>query len=576
MPSINGHGPKRAVLYARVSTQEQAAKGYSLAQQLEALRSYAAQERYEITEEITDPGQSGASLERPGLDKVRDLVAAGGVSVVLAQDRDRFAREPAYHYLLRREFEEYGTKIRALNDRGDDSPEGQLTDDVLDVMAKFERAKTAERTRRGKLKKLREGKILANGHADYGFRYNASRDGYIVDEETMPVVRRIFRMVGLEGTSITGVARMLNREGVEPPGKPWNRSGRWVTSTIRNCIIGDDVYKPHTYDEIKELVAPEVAAPLDSNHRYGVWWYNRTKATASQVSLNGANGKEYKRRVKYTPRPQAEWIAVPAPDAGVPREWVDAARAAIKGNHKHSNAGRRSWELSGGIMRCGECGHAMVTHTVANKGRPMYFYYVCQTRYKKDHRACTESKHIPAAELEARVWAEVSGLMKSPETLTADLERMIELERQEKRGDPDRERQVCLDKLAEVDQERRGCLRLAARGRISDEDLDEVLAELEEARKAAQRELEALKHRREWIEQLERDKEALLAYYEGMAPGALDSLTPEERHGFYKLVRLQVRVRPGFGLEISWAGGEGFSVCENGTASPSTSGLTFC
>jgi hypothetical protein len=62
------------------------------------------------------------------MDRVRDLVAAGGVAVVLAQERDRFAREPAYHYLLRREFEEHGTKLRALNDRGDDSPEGELTD----------------------------------------------------------------------------------------------------------------------------------------------------------------------------------------------------------------------------------------------------------------------------------------------------------------------------------------------------------------------------------------------------------------------------------------------------------------
>jgi site-specific DNA recombinase len=122
MPNINGQGPKQAILYARVSTDEQARSGYSLAQQIEALRDYAAREGYEVLEEITDPGQSGASLERPGMDRVRDLVAAGGVSVVLAQDRDRFAREPAYHYLLRREFEEHGTKIRALNDRGDDSP----------------------------------------------------------------------------------------------------------------------------------------------------------------------------------------------------------------------------------------------------------------------------------------------------------------------------------------------------------------------------------------------------------------------------------------------------------------------
>ena len=124
MPSTNGHGPKRAILYARVSTDEQARSGYSLAQQLEALRDYASREGYEVLKEVSDPGQSGASLERPGMDRVRDLVAAGGVSVVLAQDRDRFAREPAYHYLLRREFEEHGTKIRALNDRGDESPEG--------------------------------------------------------------------------------------------------------------------------------------------------------------------------------------------------------------------------------------------------------------------------------------------------------------------------------------------------------------------------------------------------------------------------------------------------------------------
>src|ERR671921_1626194 len=174
MPSTNGHGPKRAILYARVSTDEQARSGYSLAQQLEALREYATREGYEVLEEVQDPGQSGASLERPGMDRVQDLVAAGGVHVVLAQDRDRFAREPAYHYLLRREFEEHDTKIRALNDRGDDSPEGELTDGILDQLAKFERAKTAERSRRGKLQKARQGKVIATRRPDFGFIYNAA------------------------------------------------------------------------------------------------------------------------------------------------------------------------------------------------------------------------------------------------------------------------------------------------------------------------------------------------------------------------------------------------------------------
>src|ERR687885_2606793 len=97
--SPNGHGPKQAILYARVSTDEQVRSGFSLAQQMEALREYATREGYEVLEEVTDPGQSGASLERSGMDRVRDLVAAGEACVVLAQDRDRFAREPAYHYL---------------------------------------------------------------------------------------------------------------------------------------------------------------------------------------------------------------------------------------------------------------------------------------------------------------------------------------------------------------------------------------------------------------------------------------------------------------------------------------------
>src|ERR687890_350921 len=101
MSSTNGHGPKRVVLYARVSTDEQARSGYSLAQQIEALRDYAAREGFEVLEEVRDPGQSGASLERPGMDRIRALGAGGGFSGVLARDRAPIGKDPAYTYLLR-------------------------------------------------------------------------------------------------------------------------------------------------------------------------------------------------------------------------------------------------------------------------------------------------------------------------------------------------------------------------------------------------------------------------------------------------------------------------------------------
>jgi hypothetical protein len=141
---------KRAILYARVSTDEQARGGYSLAQQQEALREYAAREDYEILEEVQNPGQSGTSLERPGMDQVRDLVVAGGVSVVLAQD-------PVIG-----------------------SPENQPITTSCGKSSKStarscERSTTAERTRRGMLRRVRDGNPNVTGRPRYGFRYNEAK-----------------------------------------------------------------------------------------------------------------------------------------------------------------------------------------------------------------------------------------------------------------------------------------------------------------------------------------------------------------------------------------------------------------
>jgi site-specific DNA recombinase len=430
MPNTNGHGLKRvilwAILYARVSTDEQARSGYSLAQQLEALREYAAREGYEVLEEVQDPGQSGATLARPGMDRVRDLVAAGGVSVVLAQDRDRFAREPAYHYLLRQEFDEHGTKMCALNDRGDESPEGELTDGILDQLAKFERAKTAERTRRGKLRKAREGKVVGTHAARYGFKFNATKDAYEINETEMEVVRRIFYMVGAEGESLRAVANKLEREGLPTP----KRAKHWNRSFFRACIR-DDVYRPHSFEEIKAVVTPEVAARLDPSRSYGLWWFNRLGHKVRQVS-EPPGGRHYRKTHEWYQKPREEWIGVPVPDSGVPREVIEAARAAIVGNRRPARAGRRFWGLTGRIARCGACGWTMcATHsTSTKKGRIYaYDYYRCSNRDGYGLEACANSHKPRADKLEPEVWGFVSNLLKTPDLLLAGLERLIEEER---------------------------------------------------------------------------------------------------------------------------------------------------
>lgn len=247
-----GSGRGRAILYARVSTTRQARGGYSLAQQLEALRGFAARKGYGVLEEVADAAQSGATLHRPGLDRARDLVAAGGVDAVLVQDVDRLARDPEHHMLLQHELGKHGCEIVALNGLGASGAD----------LAGHEVARTTERSLRGKRRKAREGKILAGHSARYGFRFNAARDGYLVDEATMPVVRRIFNMLGVEKRTLYAVKGALEAGNVSTP----TGRRRWSTNIIRGFVI-DDVYRPHPFREIASLLTPEVAARLDPDGR---------------------------------------------------------------------------------------------------------------------------------------------------------------------------------------------------------------------------------------------------------------------------------------------------------------------
>src|SRR5215218_6470209 len=434
------------------------------------------------------PRTERASLERLGMDRVRDLVAAGGVAVVLAQDRDRFSREPAYTYLLRREFQEHGCELRALNDRGDDSPEGELTDGILDQLAKYERAKISERSRRGRLRKAREGKLNKNGRANYGFRHNEIGDGYEVYEPEMLVVHRIFRSV-VSGMSLYGIKRALEIDGVPPPGNS-NKGGEyWHASYLRNVIL-DDVYTPYPYEEIEPLVTSEVAAKLDRSKRYGIYWFNRTRTTRKRISTNGAEGREYKWRYLVHKNPREQWIAIPIPEAGIPREIVEAAREMIQDNRQPASTGRRFWQLPSGTVRCSGCGTRMTQYASAAGGR-IYAYYRCARLARLGKGSCPSlegyrsRKNHRAEHVERLVWEFISELMKDPAQLREDLERMIELEKSGSHGDPEIESKAWLDKLAELSQMRRGFQEQAARGYMTLDELGSALDELEETRRTA-------------------------------------------------------------------------------------------
>jgi site-specific DNA recombinase len=534
--TTNGHGPKRillwVILYARVSTDEQARSGYSLSQQLEALRAYAAREGYEILEEVTDPGKSGATLDRPGLDRVRDLVASGGVSAVLAQDRDRFAREPAYLWVLQKELGEHGCKLRALNDRGDDSAEGMLTDGILDQIAKYERAKVAERTRRGLLQKAREGKIIKGPKANFGFRFNETNDGLVIYEPEMRIVEKIFSMAA-SGMGPKAMQTRLYAEGIpSPTGK-----AMWPHRILKIQMVLNDLYKPHTYDEIAPLLSPEVATKLESNKSYGIWWYNRRNVTKSyDTETDGAQGKRYVTRTSVRARDEKDWIAVPVP-AYLPRKLVDQARLMIKSRtgleRKHQ---ARQWELKG-VLRC-SCGQNMITNTSHHKGEA-YHYYRCKRASAYGPDACPQ-RMIRIDRVEPLLRDFVFGVLSDPDTIQRGLDSLIQRETEEVRDDPEQVVTTLEERLSQNTHLRRAYQDQQAEGLMTLEELAAKLEELEDTRKVLEADLASLERSQQKAKELGNDRDAVVASLAATIPETLNNLTGEEINTVYRKLRLRV------------------------------------
>jgi site-specific DNA recombinase len=540
MPATNGRGPKRAILYARVSTDEQATSGYSIPEQLRELRSYAAREGYRVVEEAVDDGHSGADPHRPGLRRVMELAESGAVDAVLAKKRNRLFRSRLHRLLWDQDLGEFGVKLVALDDTGN-----RFGDAMQDEFAEWEREEIARRTQDGLLEKCRSGLVIKRKRPAYGFRSSEGGNALEVSEPEMEVVRRIFRSVA-EGTAVRSVRRSLERDGIPAP----SGIGRWNQTTIRN-IIGSELYAPHIHEEVAAVVEPDVAARLDREVLYGLWAWNTRKTTRRKV-WDEATGK-FKIRYKYAPRPKEEWLFVPVPDAGVPKRVVEDARQSLKDNaRKPSQAAKRFWELSGGILRCGECGHTLRPHTSRTRAGTLLYYYSCRSRYNTGpSRDCSNRKHLRAERIEEQIWSFVSGLLRDPERIRDGLNRLIENERANVGQDPERDAEFWSKKISEVEIERRGYHRLAAKGHMTDEELSAALSDLDETRETAARELEAVRVRGEVLKRLEDDRDALLESYAGAVKETLEDLEPEERHRIYKLLRLDVRFRPGWPLEIS-------------------------
>jgi site-specific DNA recombinase len=394
---------RMAAIYARVSSEQQREEN-TIASQTASLIEFAKSHDLEVPEEwvFEDKGYSGATLERPGLERVRDLAAEGHIQVVLAYAPDRLSRKYAYQILLIEELARHGVETLFVRAPQGDSAEDQLLVQFQGMIAEYERAQILERSRRGKRHRAHSGEISVLSGAPYGYRYIRKTDeapaAYTVYEAEAGVVRRIYEMYTLQGLSIGEITRRLNAEGI-PTRKV---SARWERSTVW-AVLRNPAYR-------------------------GVACFGKTRASARTRVM-----RPQRRRGVTAPtmtegheRPREEWIEIPVP-ALVSEESFARAQELLQENKIRSR--RRTIEPSvvQGLVSCQKCGYAFARTSTRTSARKIH-YYKCigsDSWRKLGGPVCDNRRLVRQDLLDQIVWAEVIRLLEDPTLIQQELDRRL-------------------------------------------------------------------------------------------------------------------------------------------------------
>jgi site-specific DNA recombinase len=410
----------RAVVYSRVSTDAQERDGTSLDTQERACLEHA--KGWQVVQSIRDTA-SGYSLDRPGVERLRQLLRQGSVDVVVAYAVDGLSRNQNHIGVLFDEVEQAGARLEFVTENFEDTATGRFILAARAFIAEVEREKIAERTMRGKEERARSGKLpQGTGKGCYGYTYDPTTGQRKLNEYQAAVVARIFEEF-LISKSIASIANLLNGEGI-----PTFNGGKWHAPTVFH-VLRNETYTGRTL-------------------------YRRTKV---QQVREAATGKKRRRVALQDPN---EWIEVPDVTPAIVAADTFAAVQRILDDPERRRRGKRKWEYGlSGRLRCLHCGRAMVGQTL--QGR--YKYYKCRRSYAGPHHDRCDSVYVRASDLEGAVKQEISRVLANPERILEEHIRLVgaegsvqhsaDLTRQMEQIDKRRHRLVKLFELGEIEED---------------------------------------------------------------------------------------------------------------------------
>jgi site-specific DNA recombinase len=459
---------RMAAIYARVSSEQQREEN-TIASQTAALIEFAKSHDLEVPREwvFEDEGYSGATLERPGLERVRDLAAEGQIQVMLAYSPDRLSRKYAYQILLIEEFARHGVETVFVKSPQGDSAEDQLLVQFQGMIAEYERAQILERSRRGKRHRAQSGEVSVLSNAPYGYRYIRKTDeapaAYVVDEAEARVVRRVYEMYTVEGLSIGEITRRINAEGI-PTRKA---SARWERSTVWAMLRNSAFRGAACFGKTRISSRTRVIRP---QRRRGV----TTPSTTA--------GHE---------RPREEWIEIPVP-ALVTEESFARAQELLHQNKIRSRRRTIAPSVVQGLVSCAKCGYAFSRTSTQTSARKIHYYKCIGSDgwRKLGGPVCDNGRFVRQELLDQIVWAEVIRLLEEPALIQQELDRRLVAARA---SDPTRKREQSLQReLTHVGKGVERLLNAYQEELLSIEQLRERLPVLRQRQQTLRAELQAI------------------------------------------------------------------------------------
>lgn len=355
-------------IYCRLSNDdERDGESVSIENQKLLLQSYVRQMGWNEIDVYIDDGYTGTNFNRPGVQRLIEDAKAKRINLILVKDLSRFGR----NYIEIGQYTDYlfpsiGCRFVALNNGVDTESNNGSTDVMcfLNLFNEFYSRDTSKKVKAVKRACAENGKFMGTYPA-YGYkRDNEDKHHLVIDEDTAPIVRRIFSMRAT-GMGFTGIAAQLNEEGIPSPGMLYyQRRGKADPRRVNHKWVGETV---------KHLIRNEV------------YIGNMVQGKTGTVS--------YKNK-KLISKPEDEWIRVEGTHEPIISQEIWDTVQGIDQKRVRKNAasdGIRS--VFTGLVYCAECGFKMRNHTekfTYKDGSPgRYSSFICGNYARSGKSACT-------------------------------------------------------------------------------------------------------------------------------------------------------------------------------------------